>query len=155
VILRPAGPDDVAALAALETALFASDAWSEAAMRDELVAPGRHGTVAVTDGRVVGYAVTRCSDDVADLQRIAVHPHHQRRGIAGRLLEEVLDHAREQGAGGVLLEVSAGNVAALAFYAAAGFVEIDRRRRYYRDGSDAMVLRRNLGHVAGRGWRHG
>ena len=33
----------------------------------------------------------------------------------------------------------------LAFYAARGFVEVDRRPRYYRDGSTAVVMRRQLG----------
>ena len=32
------------------------------------------------------------------------------------------------------------NEGALAFYAAQGFVELDRRPRYYRDGADAIVL---------------
>jgi ribosomal protein S18 acetylase RimI-like enzyme len=45
----------------------------------------------------------------------------------------------------MLLEVSAANTGALAFYAASGFVEIDRRPRYYRDGTDAVVLRAALG----------
>ena len=36
------------------------------------------------------------------------------------------------------------NADALAFYAAGGFVEVDRRPRYYRDGSTAIVLRRPL-----------
>ncbi len=45
----------------------------------------------------------------------------------------------------MLLEVSARNGGALAFYAAAGFTEIDRRHRYYRDGSDAVVMRLPLG----------
>jgi ribosomal-protein-alanine N-acetyltransferase len=40
----------------------------------------------------------------------------------------------------VLLEVSETNAGARAFYAAHGAVELDRRRRYYRDGSDALVL---------------
>jgi ribosomal protein S18 acetylase RimI-like enzyme len=44
----------------------------------------------------------------------------------------------------MLLEVSAANVGALGFYAAEGFGEIDRRRRYYRDGTDAVVLQRVL-----------
>ena len=33
------------------------------------------------------------------------------------------------------------NADALAFYADRGFVEIDRRPRYYRDGTTAVVLR--------------
>jgi len=50
----------------------------------------------------------------------------------------------EDGARRLLLEVSAENEVALRFYATAGFAEIDRRRRYYRDGSDALVLGRSL-----------
>lgn len=143
--LRPATPADAPALAALEATLFGVDAWSESAVLAELEGPGRHAVAAVEDEEVVGYAVTMRSADLADLQRIAVRPDRQRRGIARRLLDEVLDHARAEGANRMLLEVSASNAAAMAFYAAADFVEIDRRRRYYRDGTDAVVMRRSLG----------
>ena len=151
--LRPATPQDVPVLAALETRLFGPDAWSEAAVKGEVEGPGRHAVVAVERDEVVGYAVTLGSDDLADLQRIAVHPDHQRQGIARTLLDEVLAEAAGSGANRVLLEVSASNAPALAFYAASGFVEIDRRRRYYRDGTDAVVMRRSLGRAAcgGRG----
>jgi ribosomal protein S18 acetylase RimI-like enzyme len=40
----------------------------------------------------------------------------------------------------MLLEVSALNDGALAFYAAEGWAQLDRRPGYYRDGSDARVL---------------
>ena len=151
--LRPATPEDIPALTALEAELFGDDAWSEASVGGELEGPGRHVVVAVEGDGVVGYAVTMRAGDLADLQRIAVHPECQRQGIARALLAEVLKQARDEGASRVLLEVSAVNAAALAFYADADFVEIDRRRRYYRDGSDAVVMRRSLGRAAcgGRG----
>jgi [ribosomal protein S18]-alanine N-acetyltransferase len=153
VTLRPATAADAPAMAALEAQLFGADAWSEAAVLAEVEGPGRHAVVAVDDGQVVGYAVTMGSADLVDLQRIGVHPERQRQGVARTLLEDSLTHAREEGATRMLLEVSAENAAALAFYAAADFVEIDRRRRYYRDGSDAVVMRRPLGRAAcgGRG----
>jgi len=140
-------------MADLETLLFGPDAWSAATVLEELEGPDRRALVAVENGEVVGYAVTMCPADVADLQRIGVRPDRQRRGVAGALLEEVLGDAVSGGADRVLLEVSADNQAALAFYAAAGFVEVDRRRRYYRDGSDAVVMRRSLRSVGcgGRG----
>lgn len=151
--LRPATPQDVPVLATLETRLFGPDAWSEAVVKGEVEGPGRHAVVAVERDEVVGYAVTLGSDDLADLQRIAVHPDHQRQGIARTLLDEVLAEAAGSGANRVLLEVSASNAPALAFYAALEFVEIDRRRRYYRDGTDAVVMRRSLGRAGcgGRG----
>jgi ribosomal-protein-alanine N-acetyltransferase len=40
----------------------------------------------------------------------------------------------------VLLEVREDNEAALGLYAQSGFVEIDRRPRYYRDGAAAVVM---------------
>ena len=88
---------------------------------------------------LVGYAVTlRVGDPVelVDLQRIAVRPDHRRRGLARSLLTAALADAAGSGADR-MLEVSADNPGALAFYAAAGFTEIDRRRGYYRDGADA------------------
>ena len=57
--------------------------------------------------------------------------------------------ARDAGADRLLLEVREDNTGALAFYAARGFVEVDRRARYYRDGTTAVVLRRGE-----RMWQH-
>jgi len=153
VRLRPATAADARALATLERTFFGGDAWSEAAVLGELEGPGRHSVVAVEGEDVLGYAVTMRSADLVDLQRIGVRPDRQRGGVARALLEEVLEDAIAQGVNRMLLEVSAVNAAALGFYAAAGFVEIDRRRRYYRDGSDAVVMRRSLGRAAcgGRG----
>ena len=135
--IRPATADDVAAVTALEREIFGVDAWSEASVTDELTGARRHAVVVEEQGQVVGYAVAMRADDVVDLQRIAVAPSHRRTGLAGRLLDAVLAAG---GADRMLLEVSTANTAALAFYAAHGLAEIDRRPRYYRDGSDALVL---------------
>jgi len=74
---------------------------------------------------------------------------HRRAGVAAALLEEVHALAAAGGADRVLLEVREDNADALAFYAARGFVEVDRRRRYYRDGATAVVLRLPLGRGCG------
>jgi ribosomal protein S18 acetylase RimI-like enzyme len=135
VRLRPATDDDVAAVHALEVDLFGADAWSPTSVREELLGERRTAVVAC-DPEVVGYVVTAVAGDVVDLQRVAVRADHRRAGLARRLLREV--HPADAP---LLLEVSATNDAALRFYAAEGFTEIDRRRRYYRDGSDAVVMR--------------
>ena len=141
-MIRPAAATDVPSLLALEADLFGPDAWSEASLRDELDGPGRRAVVLVSGAEVVAYAVTMRAGDVVDLQRIAVRPDRQRQGLAARLLADALAAARADGADRMLLEVSTDNTPALAFYAAEGFVEIARRKRYYRDGSDAVVMER-------------
>jgi ribosomal-protein-alanine N-acetyltransferase len=71
--------------------------------------------------------------------------------VAQELLAAVVQAARSGTADRLLLEVREDNAGALAFYAAAGFVEIDRRPRYYRDGATAAVLRLPLGRGCGGG----
>lgn len=140
---RPGSPADVAALAALETELFDHDVWSPTLLTQALA--GAHYGVLVAldggeDGTVVGYAITTVAGDIADLLRIGVTGTAQRRGIARQLLDQVVRDARIRSADRMLLEVSGANEAARGFYTAAGFSQIDRRRRYYSDGSDALVL---------------
>lgn len=153
VVLRPATADDLAVVGALEEGLFGADAWSPTQLAEELSGPGRRFLVAEEDGQVVGYGVTRVAADVVDLERIAVSPDHRRGGVATRLLVELQALGRDDLAHRMLLEVSAANTGAVAFYAARDFVQIDRRSRYYRDGTDALVMRATLG-TTGCSWRN-
>jgi len=156
--IRPAAMGDVAAIAGLEAESFAEDAWPEGYLR-EAVEGLLHGTsilLAECDPAeqepgegahprpfahgIVGYAITSTVFEIAELQRIAVTAGQRRRGIAGALLAAVRAEASAQGAERVLLEVRDANAGALAFYERAGFVEIDRRPRYYRDGATAIIL---------------
>lgn len=154
-MIRAARPDDTAAVVALEQENLGADAWSEA-----LVAAGVTGTVPTVHylvaeddrtGAVVGHAVASVVVDVSELQRIAVTPAHRRQGLAGGLLTEVERLAGEGGAERMLLEVREDNAGALAFYISRGYAEIDRRRRYYRDGATAVVLERHLTHATPAG----
>jgi ribosomal-protein-alanine N-acetyltransferase len=149
VRIRKATAHDVEAVTRLEKELFPTDAWSSAAVAEELTGDTRRAVVACDDEGVCGYAVTMRSDDVVDLVRIAVAVPHRRTGLGRRLLTEVATSARAEGARRMMLEVGAANEPALRLYGGEGFVEIDRRPRYYRDGTDAVVLQKPLEPVAG------
>jgi ribosomal-protein-alanine N-acetyltransferase len=149
--VRTAGPDDVEAVARLEKECLGADAWSEG-----LVGEGIRGAlptvtylVAESEGEVVGHAVTSAAGDIAELQRIAVDERHRRHGVATALLSGVVAAASTTEADRLLLEVREDNQGAIAFYADRGFVEIDRRPRYYADGTTAVVLRLPLGRGCG------
>ena len=149
--VRPATPADGPAVVALERDNLGIDAWSEGLVTDGIAGdlPTVHYLVAEHAGVVVGHAVASIVDEIAELQRIAVDPPHRRTGLATELLDAVVTAARDAGADRVLLEVREDNAGALSFYADRGFVEIDRRRRYYRDGTTAVVMRRALGRGCG------
>ena len=142
-MIRAAAPADTESVAALEVACQGPDAWSAALVRDGIAGtlPTVRYLVAVRDGVVVGYAVASYAGDIAELQRIGVAGPERRSGVATELLDEVVAEAPGTGANRLLLEVREDNTGALSFYAARGFVEIDRRPRYYRDGTTAVVMR--------------
>jgi ribosomal-protein-alanine N-acetyltransferase len=142
-VIRAATLADVGAVAALEAENLGADAWPAGLVADGIAGdlPTVFYLVAELEDEVVGHAVVSAVADIAELQRIAVTPSHRREGLASALLDEGCRRARGAGADRLLLEVREDNRDALRFYAAHGFVEIDRRARYYRDGTTAVVLR--------------
>ena len=140
--IRPATAADLDAVVALELTCLGADAWSRGLVEQGIAAalPTVSYLVAEVDGVVVGHAVASAAGDDAELQRIAVAPPHRRRGLAGELLSAVEQRAAADGATRLLLEVREDNTTAAAFYESRGFVEVGRRRGYYRDGAAAVVL---------------
>ena len=140
--IRPATPADLEAVLELEQTCLGADAWSRGLVEQGIAAalPTVSYLVAEVDGVVVGHAVASAAGDDAELQRIAVDPAYRRRGLAGELLAAVERRAAADGATRLLLEVREDNTTAAAFYESRGFVEVGRRRGYYRDGAAAVVL---------------
>jgi len=98
-----------------------------------------------------GFVLARVIVDEAEILTLAVAPAVQRQGLARRLMTAAATRAASQGAACLFLEVSAANAPARALYAACGFTQVGRRRAYYDDGSDALILRRDLSPAAAAG----
>jgi [ribosomal protein S18]-alanine N-acetyltransferase len=130
-----------AALAAIHRVAFpASEAWGADAISLQLALPGAFGLIDERGGMLLG----RVAADEAEVLTLAVAPMVRRLGIASGLLLAAQAEVRARGGGALFLEVATGNAGALALYRRLGFVEVGRRRRYYADLSDAIVLRVNL-----------
>ncbi|MDG4867370.1 ribosomal protein S18-alanine N-acetyltransferase [Guyparkeria sp. 1SP6A2] len=117
--------------------------WSEAIFEDCLRA-GYRLDGAFSRGQLIGYSVVMSVLDERHLLNLCVDPAAQRRGVGRFLLERLFESARADGAGCVILEVRAGNAAAIALYESAGFTDIGHRKAYYPapDGrEDARVMR--------------
>jgi ribosomal-protein-alanine N-acetyltransferase len=139
--MRAACAADAAALAAIHAAAFpSSEAWGEEAIGLQLGLPGVFGLIDAAGGMVLA----RIAGEEAEVLTLAVLPANWRGGLGGALLDATLREIRNRGARAVFLEVSEANQAARGLYTAAGFVEVGRRRRYYPDGTDALVLRAGL-----------
>lgn len=146
LVLREMTWRDVPALAALELALFADDAWSEQTWWAELAGrPRRSYVVGERAGVVVGYAGVDRRGEVADVMTIAVVPDAQGQGLGSLLMDWLIEAARGGGAEHLMLEVRADNTAAQRLYSKMGFAMLTVRRRYYQPGDvDAHIMRRHL-----------
>jgi [ribosomal protein S18]-alanine N-acetyltransferase len=129
---------DSGIMAAIHGAAFpAHDAWSPAVFGQQLELPGVFGLLHASGGMIL----VRVAADEAEILTLAVIPEARRCGIALALLHESTMTASAMGATAVFLEVSVANSAARAVYTRAGFKPVGRRRDYYSDRSDALVLR--------------
>ncbi|MEU4578211.1 MULTISPECIES: ribosomal protein S18-alanine N-acetyltransferase [Nonomuraea] len=137
---------DLPAVMAIERATFPRDAWSEGMMRGELADQPRtrHYVVALVEEQIVGYAGLAVAADQADVQTIAVLDTHRGTGVGGAMLSALLQEAGRRGAREIFLEVREDNPVARGVYTHFGFEEIGTRRRYYEDGTDAIMMRRKL-----------
>jgi [ribosomal protein S18]-alanine N-acetyltransferase len=122
------------------TAFLPAEAWGEDAISLQLALPGVFGLWQPRAGMLLG----RVAADQAEVLTLAVDPLARRQGIATALLEAASAWATSRTATAIFLEVSTVNLPARALYARCGFREVGRRQRYYNDGSDALVLSRQL-----------
>jgi ribosomal protein S18 acetylase RimI-like enzyme len=86
-----------------------------------------HHRVRVYGSPAVGYAVHGRAGRNGFVQRLAVHPSAQRRGIATALLLDGLRWLRRRRAADALVNTQVGNRRALALYVGLGFEVLDER----------------------------
>ena len=127
VVVRAAADGDLEAL----RGVFRRASLSNAGDREVLLAhpevlvwsgeeiAGARVRVAVEDGTAVGFATTVPIAGGLDLEDLFVEPDRMRRGVARRLIEDLLDAARADGVEHVWVTA---NPHAMAFYTAVGFV---------------------------------
>lgn len=65
---------------------------------------------------------------------------YRNKGMGGSLLNYIIETARMRHLSFVSLEVRADNLEAIHLYKKFGFEELGYRKKYYKDGSDALIM---------------
>lgn len=139
--------------------------WKREFFEEELGRPDALLMVLYPDGRIQelpeeedgsdsygfsGFIICRVllQDETIDLLRIGVDPAMRRQGKGRELIESSIREAGKFMGRPMfmILEVSSTNETAMGLYGSLGFEVIHRRKGYYRDGSDALIMRKNIGH---------
>ena len=160
VVVRTVLRSDLPAVVEIERASFA-DPWShesfalsiEPQRMRFLVAAERTaaelvGSAASGEARILGYVVALLLFEEAEIANLAVAPWARRRGVGGLLLDRMSADLEDTGVRSLYLDVRESNVDAKALYASRAFLEVGRRRGYYRHPTeDALLLKRDLAPV--------
>ena len=129
-------------VAELERMCF-HDPWSVTSIGSELSNPLSCWLVAVESEQVVGYVGSQTVIDATDMMNIAVHPDFRRKGIAQKLVEQLVDELKQRQSMSLMLEVRASNTGAQALYEKLGFSQVGLRKNYYKNPrEDALILRK-------------
>lgn len=143
-LIRPARAEDRDRLVALEAAAMGARSWGAASVAATFSADGARILIAEASGELVGFLIWRMLADAGEILSVGVAPALRGAGLGASLLRASLAAMKADGAPAAVLEVDAGNAAAIALYRRAGFGEVGARARYYRDGADALIMRRPL-----------
>lgn len=138
-VLREAGGQDAARIAALESEIF-PDPWTENGIRETLCQNNTAVIGAWKDGKLAGYVILYYVLNEGEIARIAVDAQNRRQGAAGLLFERALEVCGDRGIERLMLEVRESNEVAIAFYRKCGFTRDGLRRGYYEKPKEDAVL---------------
>lgn len=131
-------------LASMHAQCFDSKAqWNQTAITALLSSPGVHAGIGMVEDQPAGFIMLRSVADEAEILTICVLPEYRKCGVAQCLLAWGAQVGRQNGVQTWFLEVSVNNQSARTLYEKQGFEKLGLRKRYYEDGSDALILGRS------------
>lgn len=140
LLVRPFARIDAEALTRLHAAAFDPPQLGQAYWRGARTTAPNLCMVAEEDGEIVAYCDGFLAGEGGDVNSVASLPGRRGEGLGRAVLSAFLGEARKRGASLIHLEVAEANVAAVRLYGALGFTPVGRRRGYYADGQDAVVM---------------
>ncbi|MEM0981094.1 MAG: ribosomal protein S18-alanine N-acetyltransferase [Cyanobacteria bacterium P01_H01_bin.58] len=135
---------DLPAVVDLDQACF-NGLWSSAGYQREVDSPNSDllllQTASTSDkSQVIGIGCLWAILDEAHITVLGIAPTYRRQGLGQWLLLQLLQQAHARQLTHATLEVRVANQAAQTLYRRYGFKTAGKRRGYYADGEDALIL---------------
>lgn len=135
--ITPMTAENVGAVSLLAKANL-KEGWSEQTYLAQLSNPNDRTYIAYIDGVPCGFISAWIILDEIEINNIAVAPEYRRRGVAKALFARLYS---DEAAARTVLEVRAGNAAAIALYEGLGFKQAGVRKNFYSEPTeDALIM---------------
>ena len=93
---------------------------------------------------VIGICVFQVVLDEAQINYFVVKQNFRKKGFGSYLMSYLIKQCEKLNVNKLFLEVSQKNLTAEKFYSRFDFSTVGIRRKYYKDGSDALLKAKNL-----------
>lgn len=101
--------------------------------------------VAEVSRKVVGYILGYVKPDKSgSIKTLAVAPDYRRQGIGKKLVNFIIQKLKKKGIKEIFLHTRIKNRVASSFYKKLGFRTIKIIKRYFQNGEDAYLMRKEL-----------
>ncbi|RMF58310.1 MAG: ribosomal-protein-alanine N-acetyltransferase [Calditrichaeota bacterium] len=140
--IRPMREEDLDTVLGIEEKVFL-EPWSRRSYMFEIYS-NRYSIPVVleVDNQIIGHAVVWRLFEEFHIATIAIAPEHQGKGWGKFLMNALL--GMSDAAEYAILEVRKSNHRAIRLYEKLGFKVTGVRHRYYQNGEDALVMRKDL-----------
>lgn len=122
----------------LETEIFKESAYSYEEI-EKISTNERYQIFLFLEEMIKGYIIIYDSYDVYEIMKIAVKIDVRNKKIGTKMLNYIKSKLDKP----ILLEVREGNKTAREFYKKNGFLEYGKRKNYYRDNENAILMSYN------------
>ena len=118
--------------------------WNHKQWEEELRKNYVYAFACFKNYQIIGICIFQKIFSNAELTYLSINPTFKRRGLGKKLLKETFKQCESVAIEKIQLEVSDKNLDALNFYHTFGFETIGIRKKYYKDGSNALLHEKKL-----------
>lgn len=142
-IIRKLEKNDIETVVNLEEK-FLHETIGEDILTESIELPHMYFFVMELDQKVIGYIGSYILYEEAELLNFVIDEEHQHKGYGQKLLNHILEIAKEKEVLHITLEVRVDNTKAINFYQKNNFKTVSIRKRYYSDGTDAYLMQKEI-----------
>ena len=116
------------------------DFWNENVFKQELENENSEYIVARENDEIVGFGGIWTSPDDVHITDIVTKKNCRGKGIGSKILEKLINLAKEKNKSSLTLEVNDKNIIEKKLYEKYGFKVLGKRKKYYNNIDDAIIM---------------
>ena len=116
------------------------DFWNINILKSELLNDNSLYFVAKKHNEILGFVGILINVDFTEITNIVVKKDFRKSGIGKMLLEKIIEETKKKNKDIIYLEVNENNKSAINLYEKYKFQEVGRRKKYYNQKDDAILM---------------